>query len=595
MDDGIEIDDVEDALRRAEELADITGRSKADVVADLLDDGQLNYSAGQDAEPKKDLLDIAQEKAEKLKKLMTTVVPILLLLGGVGAEGIGILDVTGWGEDSVWSEDGPGPIWGCTDSNADNYDHNANADDGSCHWDDNHGGGGGPPCSSDWRWENVHIRSEDLNGQGYNNDLEIELDFVDGHNCHQSMEGHFEVRMEKNGNTIEEWDMSDHFTNSVGVSATRMDLPAGDYRIAIDYHYDGSFWEGPSALVTIEDAPQCDSDIVVTQLVLSANGNDLNLYAEFTDNNDCGGEIEMKVGLMLNDEHQGQFLVANNYNVHENGNTYFNINQDNNGLMGDVEDGDWKIEFVWYPIGEDENCCDYTNTVTVDEIPDVLPCAAVADNFQVNVDENTVELDFYLQVDEDTDCPSHLTVEFILRSDSNTITHESEVDTLDSTHSWDFEEVPNGDWAPEIVVRAGEEELDDDELEPITVDFVEICEINLYWVAIATNTTHAQMGYDIDCGNEPNDLDGYNVSVQFLVYEVGSDNATNGSQPQPILWDTRLHYIQGWVEDNHVITLTNFTGSNNTHYDFYGYFTWIDHEGESQMIEHKWLNRELEP
>ena len=74
MDDGIEIDDVEDALRRAEELADLTGRSKADVVADLLDDGQLNYSAGQDAEPKKDLLDIAQEKAEKLKKLMTTVV-----------------------------------------------------------------------------------------------------------------------------------------------------------------------------------------------------------------------------------------------------------------------------------------------------------------------------------------------------------------------------------------------------------------------------------------------------------------------------------------------------------------------------------------
>ena len=63
-----EIDDVEDALRRAEELADITGRSKADVVADLLDDGQLNYSAGQDAEPKKDLLDIAQEKATTMSR-----------------------------------------------------------------------------------------------------------------------------------------------------------------------------------------------------------------------------------------------------------------------------------------------------------------------------------------------------------------------------------------------------------------------------------------------------------------------------------------------------------------------------------------------
>ena len=65
----IEIDDVEDALKRADELAEITGRDKKDVIADLLDDGQLNMSAGEDID-KKDILDIAQEKADKLKALL---------------------------------------------------------------------------------------------------------------------------------------------------------------------------------------------------------------------------------------------------------------------------------------------------------------------------------------------------------------------------------------------------------------------------------------------------------------------------------------------------------------------------------------------
>ena len=79
-DSEIEIDDVEDALRRADELAELTGREKADVIADLLDDGQLNLSAGSDIEPQKDFLDVAQEKAEKLKTLLITIAPIIALL-----------------------------------------------------------------------------------------------------------------------------------------------------------------------------------------------------------------------------------------------------------------------------------------------------------------------------------------------------------------------------------------------------------------------------------------------------------------------------------------------------------------------------------
>ena len=125
-------------MKRADEYAELTGRSKADVIADLLDDGQLNRSAGADIEPEKDLLDIAQEKAEKLKTLLITLAPMIALLSGVGLEGLGVLDFTDWGSDSVWEDDPnnnpnyPMVVWGCTDQAADNWDQGATDDDGSC-------------------------------------------------------------------------------------------------------------------------------------------------------------------------------------------------------------------------------------------------------------------------------------------------------------------------------------------------------------------------------------------------------------------------------------------------------------------------------
>ena len=121
----------------------------------------------------------------------------------------------------------------------------------------------------------------------------------------------------------------------------------------------------------------------------------------------------------------------------------------------------------------------------------------------------------------------------------------------------------------------------------------ETCEINLFWIEIATNSTHASIGYDLDCGYDSNNLEGYNVSVQFLVYEVNGSNSGNGTGP--IQYTTDLHYIQGWVEDNNYLTLTNFTESNATHYDFYFYAIWVDADGEQQFIESTWLNRELQP
>ena len=90
------------------------------------------------------------------------------------------------------------------------------------------------------------------------------------------------------------------------------------------------------------------------------------------------------------------------------------------------------------------------------------------------------------------------------------------------------------------------------------------CEINLYGINIGTNNTSAVVFYDLDCGTEQNDLDGYNVSVQFLVYTVNSSNGTN----PPIEYNTSLHYVQGYEDDTHMLRLNNFTNNNTTHISF---------------------------
>jgi hypothetical protein len=117
----------------------------------------------------------------------------------------------------------------------------------------------------------------------------------------------------------------------------------------------------------------------------------------------------------------------------------------------------------------------------------------------------------------------------------------------------------------------------------------ELCEINLFQIDLFTNTTHAIINFDLDCGNEPNELEGYNVSVQFLIYEV---NAT--ANDNPLEYETCVHYIQGYVGDLQVIVLDNFSQNNTTHYDIYWYAVWIDGEGEQKVIERKWLYRELQ-
>ena len=221
--DTLDVEHITDLAEKAEVIAEATNRRAEDVLADLLDDGQANMSAGIDAQ-RPDFLDKAQEQAEKLKSLLTTLIPIILMLGGVAAEGLGVLDLTSWGEESMWDEDpnNPNIYWGCMNQDATNYDEDANEDDESCIFP--------PDCNPDWEYED---NSRPVNDA----DILVAFKFYDSEDCDITINGHFIITLVFNGELYDE-DTIDvgYFSNEVVITQEYNDLEDGTYEVQVELH-----------------------------------------------------------------------------------------------------------------------------------------------------------------------------------------------------------------------------------------------------------------------------------------------------------------------------------------------------------------------
>ncbi len=740
-----EIDDQQAELEeKAQIIAEATGRTKEAVLEDLLDDGIVNLSNEEKKDAslveqlkeaaeliatvqninkqvsdntvlnggnnktevavettlEGDIVDRAiasvERKAEKIRKIAVILAPIMLLLsGGIGFEYF--LDNDDGGDSGSYDME----IWGCTDYDADNYMPEATHDDGSCWWEDNNGGGGGPPCNEDWRWENVNIRDSDMNGQGYNNDIEVDMDFEDWNDCNRLMSGAFilQVWNEDGNSQYDSHEMNPEFRNDFHLRYTYQDLPEGDYTFSVSYHFDGSDWGGPSQLVTIEGE---EGTLDIQNHHLSIVGEN-ELKAEFdllVEGDFCCDDIQIEWEIEVNGYYDDGLRRVTQHSYDEEG--YIKLEQ----YWNDMPDANYhaRIEIQWMGEMWDEET---TNGVTIEAEPE--PCNADIDNLQVTVFERDVTVSFAIAEDPDVEC-GEWSYEWELEPENDNtaqpISHSDTGTNPDNnyyTHT--FEGVDNGDWKAKVSIYQGEEEIawtpfssfdvdyntepcdaeiinhyrghvaEDEEQDAILVAFrvvpnsgcsegveidlwlkqpgqsvnysyswelddptqaedfshtfdgvaignswtpvvtaynmeddqiveqifmwgidveeqePEICEINLFDIQIGTNSTHASVAYDLDCGTETNDLDGYNVTVQFLVYDVNS--STSGAQP--LIWTQTVCYIQGYADDVRYMTLTNFTHDNLTMYDFYWYATWTDGDGESQTIEQKWLNREMNP
>jgi hypothetical protein len=523
---------IEELREKARLLSEVTGRNEDDILTDLLDDGVLNNSNKADGKDlveqlkeaaelistvqniskevsentvlnggenatevivettlEGDIVDRAiesvQRKAENIKKIGLTLIPIFLLLTGGTMETFGMIDIFGGDESNNYGED----------------------------------------CYPEWFYDEY--------GYSFENQLEVRYTFIDYQYCDiEFISGHFIIQLFYEGEMIEDTMIGNQdFTNEVSVEHTYFDLEQGQYHYRVEFHTvdceDGSCEHGDEyylqqsqpIIIDYQEPELCDAYLINEQAYL----------LEEDDENDAV-KISADVALLQGERNcdSEQFEII--WRLYEYNNPsvikYEHITWES-GVVSDPDGADY-VHHTWDAVDEGS----------------YEPKVVLLLNGEV-LDEKLIAHTITIEAQPVYGCT------------------DSEATNYDSMAT------------------------DDDgscEYPP------EVCEINLYYMMLETNSTHATVAYDLDCGYQQNELEGYNVSVQFLVFEVGSENNTSS---QPIVWDTTLNYVQGWEYDNNSLTLTNFTESNNTHYDFYWYATWTDGHDDFQMIERMWLNKEI--
>jgi hypothetical protein len=438
-----EIDNHDDELvRKAKLLAEATGRSFEDVLEDLLDDGELNNSNTAKADLVTQLkeaaelittvqaisqevsentvlnggdnktevkvettlegdivdraIESAQRKADNIKKLIITLTPVFLLLTGGSMEAFGITNV--FGSDD--SDDDYDPIYveygGCLNPDALNYDPEADYEDGSCEFENSGGGGGPPDCKPDWWWQNEAIFDHDHDGQGFNNDLRVQVDFRDLAECNEHMNnGYFEI-MVGDDDRILEHNFHDEFT----INEHYLNLPAGDYYVSVDYYtYDGNSWSGPTAWVTMESEPEpvrgctdssatnyddkateddgsceypseCEVSIDNLGTTVTDYGIDITFFIEQTQESQCENfEVEV-ILLPANNNPEQEISYETGISGTSN---YFSHS------FGFVPEGDWQVEAIvrddtgdldvqyseWLTVEYPEPVCDYISIYSI--------------------------------------------------------------------------------------------------------------------------------------------------------------------------------------------------------------------------------------
>ena len=248
--------DLNALAEKAKVIAEGTGRCEEDVLADLLDDGKANLTAGADA-IEKHFLDKATEQAEKFKKLLTTLIPIIVLLGAVGAEGIGLLDMTSWGNESMFDEDSS--LSGCMDINAKNYDSKVTDDDGSCDF-------GIPPCDN-WNYEDYSTQDDNV--------LFLKYTFFSETDCGTELKGHFKIVLLRNDSAYRDANLNVQFTDEIEIEYIFDNLSEGNYYWELEFHTiecdDGTCEHGDEYILDQKPIFHVEAEVILGCIDESAN------------------------------------------------------------------------------------------------------------------------------------------------------------------------------------------------------------------------------------------------------------------------------------------------------------------------------------
>lgn len=626
--------DLVQQLTEAAELMNVVKKINKDISGNGVLNGKNNKTEVKvDTTLDGDIVDraieSAQRKAENIKKLIITFAPVVLLLTGGGMEALGVINMFESEDEADDDYDNYeyDVYWGCTDYNAQNYDEYATDDDGSCYYDTGPGPPGPPPRQLDV--QNAHLSTVG------DDELKVEFNlFVEGDFCCDDIEIVWEIEVDgfyDDGLKRITYHSYDE-PGFIDLENYWNDMPSGNYHARVEVKWMNDMWdEERTNGITIEDPIVWGcTDSEATNYDSNANEDDGT--CEYPQPEECDAELYNQNAELTSDEegitmsvdvYVGPEWNCDDWTFHlwfrvvdEEGQVFEQMLEES-GVVAEPDRGDYRTwaftdlepgdydpsirlvlpESPWHPNYGlvDEQILD---SITVPE--NVEPCDAAVHNHyrgHENNDPNSTTMIVAFLIEPDAQCGEiEWTIELFTSGNPPAFTRTGLTSGGEESVSQTFEDMPAGTWIPKITLEHEGEQVE--QVQFWSLDIVEQepepCEINLWWIAIGTNATHASVGYDLDCGYEDNDLPGYNVTVQFLVYEVNGTNS-GPNATGPINWTSTTHYIQGWVEDNRYLTLSDFTDSNATHYDFYFYAIWTDADGEQQTIEQTWLNREINP
>ena len=348
-------------------------------------------------------------------------------------------------------------------------------------------------------------------------------------------------------------------------------------------------------------------DVVIRDFDSNGEGynNDIEMRTVFEDVGQCNRHMEGYFEITIWDEDNGEDYTQ--HTINDKFHNRFVIDHHEY----DLPEGDYVIS-INYEFNEDfwEGPSAFVTTEASDPVEEI-GCDAYFINSQAYLEESDSEGDAVTMsadvsiVPEEDNCKDRnfeILWQLYEHNGASIVKYEhttwesgesSDPDGADYVfHTWD--NVDEGTYDPKVSLFLDGDKLDEKWIaHTISIEAEtsepETCQINLYGIvfAIANETNTASVAYDLDCGYGETDVTvGYNVSTQLLVYPTGGVT-------EYITLDSNLHFIAGYAEDIHILSIDNFTDEETTHYDFYWYAIWTNDSGGYEMIERTWLNQEV--
>ena len=299
---------------------------------------------------------------------------------------------------------------------------------------------------------------------------------------------------------------------------------------AENYDKDAS-WDNGSCQFEI---PPCDTDWRYDDYSTSNWNSSIYIRSSFFDANECDYELEghFTIVLFMNgSSHDGDYINAGIFR------NEIQIQSD----FFDLEEGEYYWDLEFHTVECDDGTCEHGDEFTSPHKPIFV-----------------------------------LEAEVVLGCIDETANNYNEAATQDDGSC---------EYDPEIIEGCtNSTALNYDENATIDDDSCEYppprCEIILFSIYLQYDKNTSWVQYDLDCGTEPNDQDGYNVSVQFWM----SENNTT------LNYTIGYHYIKGYVADTQELCLEDITAGK---YDFHWIAIWTDEDGEQKLLEVNWSDIEI--